>query len=76
MPTGGVAIAVHEYWKESISNIIKFDERHMQMTIQGEEIEKPIIISNTYAPHKGYSEEKKEKYWENIIKRMKNIKKK
>jgi len=76
MPQAGVAIAVHEYWSESISNVTRYDERHIQLTIQGENIQKPIIISNTYAPHKGYSEIKKAEYWERTKTRIEEIRKK
>merc|ERR1711915_606706 len=61
----GVAIIMKEEFAEEITKVIKYNERHIEVTIKNN-----IIISNTYAPHKGYSKEIQKEYWEGIEKNL------
>ena len=62
----GVAIYVHKAYRDSVNNIIRHDDRNIQLTLDGDDFLKPIIILNSYAPHRGYNEETREKYWKKI----------
>ena len=48
----GVAFIVKEEFAEEITQVTKYNERHIEIRIRDE-----IIVSNTYAPHTGYKEE-------------------
>merc|ERR1712168_1519962 len=61
----GVAIIIKEEFAEKITKVLKYSERHMEITIGND-----IIISNTYAPHSGYKEQVRKEYWEDLKKNL------
>ena len=71
----GVAIYIHKYLKNNITNVIRNTGRYIQMTLNGEHFRTPTIIINTYAPNQGYNEEEKKKYWKTICTEMKKNRK-
>ena len=62
----GVAIYVHKAFRENTHNVIRHNDRCIQMTLEGDDFMRPMIINNTYAPHRGYSIETRENYWKKI----------
>ena len=73
----GVAIYVHKAYRDSTHNIIRHNDRCIQLTLEGDDFLRPMIITNTYAPHSGYSTEIREKYWKEvgeILKKNRKIK--
>merc|ERR1711915_931539 len=61
----GHRIIKKEEFAEEITKVMKYNERHIEVAIKDK-----IIISNTYAPHKGYNKEIQKEYWEGIEKNL------
>merc|ERR1712055_812098 len=62
----GVAIFVHKALRDSTHNVIRHNDRCIQLTLEGDDFMRPMIICDTYAPHKGYSMEARENYWKKV----------